>query len=54
MKGLFRRSQALQQLGRLDQALSDLRRCVSLEPKNRALQEALRDLGSRMHEKVRR
>ncbi|KAL8197327.1 UNVERIFIED_CONTAM: Protein unc-45 A [Gekko kuhli] len=53
VKGLFRRSQALQQLGRLDQALSDLQRCVSLEPKNRALQEALRDLGSCMHEKVR-
>ncbi|XP_048337994.1 protein unc-45 homolog A isoform X2 [Sphaerodactylus townsendi] len=52
VKGLFRRSQALQQLGRLDQALSDLRRCVSLEPKNRALQEALRDLGSRLHEKM--
>nr|XP_056721745.1 protein unc-45 homolog A [Euleptes europaea] len=53
VKGLFRRSQALQQLGRMDQAFSDLQRCVSLEPKNRALQEALRDLGSRMHEKVR-
>ncbi|XP_054858695.1 protein unc-45 homolog A isoform X1 [Eublepharis macularius] len=52
VKGLFRRSQALQKLGRLDQALSDLQRCVSLEPKNRALQEALRDLGSRVHEKV--
>ncbi|XP_060116332.1 protein unc-45 homolog A [Heteronotia binoei] len=53
VKGLFRRSQALQQLGRLDQALSDLQRGLTLEPKNRALQEALRDLGSCMHDKVR-
>lgn len=53
MKALFRRSQALQKLGRLDQAVSDLQRCVSLEPKNKAFQEALRTLGSSMHEKVR-
>lgn len=54
MKALFRRSQALQKLGRLDQAVSDLQRCVSLEPKNKAFQEALRALGSSMHEKVSR
>ncbi|NXN85873.1 UN45A protein, partial [Bombycilla garrulus] len=53
VKALFRRSQALQQLGRLDQAVSDLQRCVSLEPKNKAFQEALRALGSSMHEKMR-
>lgn len=52
-KALFRRSQALQKLGRLDQAISDLQRCISLEPKNKAFQEALRALGSSMHEKVR-
>lgn len=52
VKALFRRSQALQKLGRLDQAVSDLQRCVSLEPKNKAFQEALRALGSSMHEKV--
>lgn len=52
MKALFRRSQALQKLGRLDQAVSDLQRCVSLEPKNKAFQEALRALGSSMQEKV--
>uniref|UniRef100_A0A8B9E4I7 Unc-45 myosin chaperone A n=1 Tax=Anser cygnoides TaxID=8845 RepID=A0A8B9E4I7_ANSCY len=52
MKALFRRSQALQKLGRLDQAISDLQRCVSLEPKNKAFQEALRALGSSMHEKT--
>lgn len=52
MKGLFRRSQALQKLGRFDQAASDLQRCVSLEPKNKAFQEALRALGGTLHEKV--
>lgn len=52
MKALFRRSQALQQLGRMDQAVSDLQRCLSLEPRNKAFQEALRALGSSMHEKV--
>uniref|UniRef100_A0A8C3RDA5 Unc-45 myosin chaperone A n=1 Tax=Cyanoderma ruficeps TaxID=181631 RepID=A0A8C3RDA5_9PASS len=46
VKALFRRSQALQQLGRLDQAVSDLQRCVSLEPRNKAFQEALRALAT--------
>lgn len=54
VKALFRRSQALQQLGRLDQAVRDLQRCVSLEPRNKAFQEALRALGSSMHDKVGR
>ncbi|NWX94176.1 UN45A protein, partial [Nothoprocta pentlandii] len=54
VKALFRRSQALQKLGRLDQAVSDLQRCVSLEPRNKAFQEALRALGSSLHEKVSR
>ncbi|XP_030353708.1 protein unc-45 homolog A isoform X2 [Strigops habroptila] len=53
VKALFRRSQALQKLGRLDQAVSDLQRCLSLEPKNKAFQEALRALGSSMHEKMK-
>ncbi|XP_041320947.1 protein unc-45 homolog A isoform X2 [Pyrgilauda ruficollis] len=53
VKALFRRSQALQQLGRLDQAVSDLQRCVSLEPRNKAFHEALRALGSSMHEKMK-
>ncbi|NWQ83601.1 UN45A protein, partial [Columbina picui] len=53
VKALFRRSQALQKLGRLDQAVSDLQRCVSLEPKNKAFQEALHALGSSMHEKMK-
>ncbi|NWH67821.1 UN45A protein, partial [Geococcyx californianus] len=53
MKALFRRSQALQKLGRLDQAVNDLQRCISLEPKNKAFQEALRTLGSAMHERMK-
>lgn len=52
VKSLFRRSQALQKLGRPDQALLDLQRCLSLEPKNKAFQEALRSLGSCLQEKV--
>ncbi|XP_062998748.1 protein unc-45 homolog A [Elgaria multicarinata webbii] len=52
VKSLFRRSQALQKLGRLDEAVLDLQRCLSLEPKNKAFQEALRNLGSSMHEKM--
>ncbi|KAJ6662772.1 hypothetical protein lerEdw1_010976 [Lerista edwardsae] len=52
VKSLFRRSQALQKLGRLDQAILDLQRCASLEPKNKAFQEALRNLGSSMQEKM--
>ncbi|XP_021397486.1 protein unc-45 homolog A isoform X1 [Lonchura striata] len=53
VKALFRRSQALQHLGRLDQAIRDLQRCVSLEPRNKAFQEALRTLGSSMHDKMK-
>ncbi|XP_036271440.1 protein unc-45 homolog A isoform X2 [Pipistrellus kuhlii] len=53
VKALFRRSQALEKLGRLDQAALDLQRCVSLEPRNRAFQEALRSLAGQIQEKVR-
>ncbi|XP_042328569.1 protein unc-45 homolog A isoform X2 [Sceloporus undulatus] len=53
LKSLFRRSQALQKLGRLDQAASDLQRCLALEPRNKAFQEALRSLGSSVQEKMR-
>ncbi|XP_068131357.1 protein unc-45 homolog A isoform X2 [Hyperolius riggenbachi] len=52
VKALFRRSQALDKMGRVDQAILDLRRCLTLEPKNRAFQEALRNLGVRAQEKV--
>uniref|UniRef100_A0A8C5M398 Unc-45 myosin chaperone A n=1 Tax=Leptobrachium leishanense TaxID=445787 RepID=A0A8C5M398_9ANUR len=53
VKALFRRSQALENLGRIDQALLDLQRCLTLEPKNKAFQEALRKLGVQAQEKVR-
>ena len=51
-KGLYRRSQALEKLGRLDQAVLDLQRCVSLEPKNKVFQEALRNIAGQIQEKV--
>ncbi|XP_053573687.1 protein unc-45 homolog A [Bombina bombina] len=53
VKALFRRSQALEKLGQLDQAILDLKRCLSLEPKNKVFQEAVRNLGVRAQEKVR-
>ncbi|XP_029411804.1 protein unc-45 homolog A isoform X1 [Nannospalax galili] len=53
VKALYRRSQALEKLGRLDQAVLDLQRCVSLEPKNKVFQDALRNIGGRIQEKVR-
>ena len=52
VKALYRRSQALEKLGRLDQAVLDLQRCVSLEPKNKVFQEALRSIGGQIQEKV--
>ncbi|XP_069481295.1 protein unc-45 homolog A [Ambystoma mexicanum] len=54
VKALFRRSQALEKLERLDQAIVDLQRCLLLEPKNKAFQEALRSLGVRVQQKVQR
>ncbi|ERE79877.1 putative protein unc-45-like protein [Cricetulus griseus] len=53
VKALYRRSQALEKLGRLDQAVLDLKRCVSLEPKNKVFQESLRNIGGQIQEKVR-
>lgn len=52
VKALYRRSQALEKLGRLDQAVLDLKRCVSLEPKNKVFQESLRNIGGQIQEKV--
>uniref|UniRef100_A0A3P8W5A8 Unc-45 myosin chaperone A n=1 Tax=Cynoglossus semilaevis TaxID=244447 RepID=A0A3P8W5A8_CYNSE len=46
IKARFRRAQAFQKLGRLDQAFLDAQRCAQLEPKNKAFQELLRELGS--------
>ncbi|KAJ1180102.1 hypothetical protein NDU88_005326 [Pleurodeles waltl] len=54
VKALFRRSQALEKLERLDEAIVDLRRCLVLEPKNKIFQEALRSLGVLVQQKVQR
>ncbi|XP_056428005.1 protein unc-45 homolog A isoform X2 [Hyla sarda] len=52
VKALFRRSQAFEKLGKLEQAILDLRRCLSLEPKNKVFQDAVRNLGVKTQEKV--
>ncbi|KAG9489197.1 protein unc-45 homolog A isoform X2 [Eleutherodactylus coqui] len=52
VKALYRRSQALEKLGKLDQAILDLRRCLTLEPKNKVFQDAVRNLGVRTQEQV--
>lgn len=52
VKARFRRSQALQKLGRLDQAFKDIQRCAQLEPKNMTFQESLRQLGAQIQDKV--
>lgn len=52
VKARFRRAQAYQKLGRLDQAFLDTQRCAQLEPKNRAFQDLLRLLGAQIHQKV--
>lgn len=52
IKARFRRAQAFQKLGRLDQAFLDAQRCAQLEPKNKAFQELLRELGAHIHQKV--
>uniref|UniRef100_A0A4W3I3Z4 Protein unc-45 homolog B n=1 Tax=Callorhinchus milii TaxID=7868 RepID=A0A4W3I3Z4_CALMI len=53
IKALFRRSQALEKLGKLDQAFKDVQRCVTIEPKNKTFQEMLRHLNTNIQEKVR-
>ncbi|XP_059801900.1 protein unc-45 homolog A-like [Hypanus sabinus] len=53
VKALFRRSQALQELGRLDQAFADIQRCAVLEPKNKVFQESMRQIAAKVQEKVR-
>ncbi|XP_067393886.1 protein unc-45 homolog B isoform X2 [Emydura macquarii macquarii] len=52
IKALFRRSQALERLGKLDQAFKDVQRCATLEPRNRNFQETLRRLGANIQEKL--
>uniref|UniRef100_A0A4W6EFY4 Unc-45 myosin chaperone A n=1 Tax=Lates calcarifer TaxID=8187 RepID=A0A4W6EFY4_LATCA len=51
VKARFRRAQAFQKLGRLDQAFLDAQRCAQLEPKNKAFQDLLRQLGAQIHQK---
>lgn len=51
VKALFRRAQALQKRGRLDQAFMDAQRCAQLEPKNKAFQELLRQMGAQIQQK---
>lgn len=52
VKARFRRAQAFQKLDRLDQAFLDAQRCAQLEPKNKAFQELLRQLGAQIQQKV--
>lgn len=52
VKARFRRAQAFQKLGRLDQAFLDAQRCAQLEPKNKAFQDLLRQLGAQIQQKV--
>ncbi|KAM4618146.1 protein unc-45 homolog A [Polymixia lowei] len=51
VKARFRRAQAFQKLGRLDQAFLDAQRCAQLGPKNNAFQDLLRQLGAQIQQK---
>ncbi|KAM6164436.1 protein unc-45 homolog B isoform 1-T1 [Rhynchocyon petersi] len=53
IKALYRRCQALEHLGKLDQAFKDVQRCATLEPKNQNFQEVLRRLNISIQEKLR-
>uniref|UniRef100_A0A8C5T051 Unc-45 myosin chaperone B n=1 Tax=Malurus cyaneus samueli TaxID=2593467 RepID=A0A8C5T051_9PASS len=53
IKALYRRSQALEKLGKLDQAFKDAQKCATLEPRNKNFQETLRRLGANIQEKLR-
>lgn len=52
IKALYRRCQALEHLGKLDQAFKDVQRCATLEPQNQSFQETLRRLNTSIQEKV--
>ncbi|XP_029468641.1 protein unc-45 homolog B [Rhinatrema bivittatum] len=52
VKALYRRCQALEKLGKLDQAFKDVQRCATIEPRNRTFQETLRRLGINIQEKL--
>uniref|UniRef100_A0A663MLL1 Protein unc-45 homolog B n=1 Tax=Athene cunicularia TaxID=194338 RepID=A0A663MLL1_ATHCN len=53
IKALYRRSQALERLGKLDQAFKDAQKCATIEPHNKNFQETLRRLGANIQEKLR-
>ncbi|NXY51072.1 UN45B protein, partial [Ceuthmochares aereus] len=53
IKALYRRSQALEKLGKLDQAFKDAQKCATIEPRNKNFQETLRRLGANIQEKVK-
>ncbi|KFO93611.1 Protein unc-45 B, partial [Buceros rhinoceros silvestris] len=53
IKALYRRSQALEKLGKLDQAFKDAQKCATMEPRNKNFQETLRRLGANIQEKLR-
>ncbi|XP_006832391.1 PREDICTED: protein unc-45 homolog B isoform X3 [Chrysochloris asiatica] len=53
IKALYRRCQALEHLGKLDQAFKDVQRCATLEPRNQNFQETLRRLSTSIQEKLR-
>uniref|UniRef100_A0A8D0F0X1 Protein unc-45 homolog B n=1 Tax=Strix occidentalis caurina TaxID=311401 RepID=A0A8D0F0X1_STROC len=53
IKALYRRSQALEKLGKLDQAFKDAQKCATIEPHNKNFQETLRRLGADIQEKLR-
>ncbi|GAB0198124.1 protein unc-45 homolog B [Grus americana] len=53
IKALYRRSQALEKLGKLDQAFKDAQKCATIEPRNKNFQETLRRLGADIQEKLR-
>ncbi|XP_008570846.1 PREDICTED: protein unc-45 homolog B [Galeopterus variegatus] len=53
IKALYRRCQALEHLGKLDQAFKDVQRCATLEPQNQNFQETLRRLNTSIQEKLR-
>ncbi|NXW21244.1 UN45B protein, partial [Circaetus pectoralis] len=52
IKALYRRSQALEKLGKLDQAFKDAQKCATIEPRNKNFQETLRRLGANIQDKV--
>ncbi|XP_004608640.2 protein unc-45 homolog B [Sorex araneus] len=53
IKALYRRCQALERLGKLDQAFKDVQRCATLEPRNPSFQDTLRRLNTSIQEKLR-